>query len=34
MLVCEKDVVHFPELALSRRGLGDLGGVLPMRMTR
>ena len=32
MLVCEKYVVHFPELALRCRGLGDLRGVLPMRM--
>src|SRR6202158_6646089 len=32
ILVREEQVVHFPELALSRRGLGDLRGVLPVRM--
>ncbi len=32
ILVRKKHVVHFPELALSRRGLSDLRGVLPMRM--
>ena len=34
MLVCEKCVVHFPELALSCGGLGDLRGMLRMRMDR